>query len=245
MSSFYVGYLPKAPKDISRVVRRVVVVLFAIGIVISIALVGAQRRFDQSAFEFTKIRAFEGTIQVKPYPMLMVRRPGAVSPDQQFSRYLLVGVGKHGAAVSDFDGMRVELKGKLIYRAAQTMVEVMPGSVRSYGSSAPVEAAIIDGGYVRVRGEIVDSKCHTGVMNPGSGKVHRDCAVRCISGGVPPVLIDEGEPHRLLLLTNANGNRLDPGTFLDRVAEPVTVEGHLIQAGDRHELRVSRIVRAR
>ena len=36
MSSFYVGYLPKAPKDISRVVRRVVVVLFAIGIVISV-----------------------------------------------------------------------------------------------------------------------------------------------------------------------------------------------------------------
>jgi hypothetical protein len=25
-------------------------------------------------------------------------------------------------------------------------------------------------------GEIVDSKCYLGVMNPGQGKVHRDCA---------------------------------------------------------------------
>ena len=36
-------------------------------------------------------------------------------------------------------------------------------------------------------GEIVDSKRYLGVMNPGNGKVHRDCAVRCLSGGIPPI----------------------------------------------------------
>jgi len=36
-------------------------------------------------------------------------------------------------------------------------------------------------------GEIVDSKC-LGVMTPGQLTTHRACAIRCISGGIPPVL---------------------------------------------------------
>jgi hypothetical protein len=80
-------------------------------------------------------------------------------------------------------------------------------------------------------------------MNPGSGKVHRDCAVRCLSGGVPPVLIEENEPNRLFLLTDANANPLDPAMFLDKVAEPVTVAGYLIRNGDLLELRAREIRR--
>jgi hypothetical protein len=38
-------------------------------------------------------------------------------------------------------------------------------------------------------GEIVDSKCYLGVMNPGALIPHRACAIRCISGGIPPVLL--------------------------------------------------------
>jgi hypothetical protein len=96
---------------------------------------------------------------------------------------------------------------------------------------------------VTIRGEIVDSKCHTGVMNPGSGKVHRDCAVRCISGGVPPVLVENDAPNRLFLLTDAKADRLPTATFLDRVAEPVAVTGYITTRGDRLELQVQKISR--
>lgn len=35
--------------------------------------------------------------------------------------------------------------------------------------------------------EIIDPKCYFGVI-PGKGKIHRSCAIRCISDGIPPVL---------------------------------------------------------
>jgi hypothetical protein len=64
-------------------------------------------------------------------------------------------------------------------------------------------------------------------MNPGEGKVHRDCAARCISGGVPPAFLvrDAAGTTRLLILT---GHR-DAGQLLDYVAEPVTVRGSILR----------------
>ena len=52
-------------------------------------------------------------------------------------------------------------------------------------SDAPYESL----GKQTFVGEIVDSKCFLGVMNPGRLTPHRACAIRCISGGVPPVLL--------------------------------------------------------
>jgi hypothetical protein len=81
-----------------------------------------------------------------------------------------------------------------------------------------------DLGVVELAGEIVDSKCYFGVMNPGNGKVHRACAVRCISGGIPPAFAakDASGAIRTLLLSG-----VDSREILDLVAEPVTVRGRL------------------
>jgi hypothetical protein len=88
------------------------------------------------------------------------------------------------------------------------------------------------------RGEIVDSKCWLGVMNPGALTPHRACAVRCLSGGIPPILLvrrPDGPPLHLLL-ADANGRPIND-RILDLVAEPVTVEGELIQQGPLLVLR--------
>jgi len=42
-------------------------------------------------------------------------------------------------------------------------------------------------GNKKLRGEIIDPKCFFGVMKPGSGKTHKSCAARCLSGGIPAV----------------------------------------------------------
>jgi hypothetical protein len=81
-------------------------------------------------------------------------------------------------------------------------------------------------------GEIVDSKCHLAVMNPGQGKVHRDCAARCISGGIPrPFVVRDasGESHTLLLVGD-DGRKLNR-EILDYVAEPVRISGRLSRVG--------------
>ena len=89
-------------------------------------------------------------------------------------------------------------------------------------------------GRHRLRGEIVDSKCYYGVMKPASGKAHRDCAVRCISGGAPPAFVvrSTDESVLVLLLVGADGSSI-AREVLDLVAEPVEIEGEVSRMGDR------------
>lgn len=55
-------------------------------------------------------------------------------------------------------------------------------------------------------GEIIDPKCFFGAMNPGNGKVHLSCAVRCIEGGIIPMLRYEDEKgEHFALLHNPKG----------------------------------------
>jgi hypothetical protein len=89
-------------------------------------------------------------------------------------------------------------------------------------------------GNFELNGEIVDGKCYLGVMNPGSGKVHRDCAVRCLSGGVPILFATNdfrGEPA-VLQLTDSNQKPLSKATFLDHVGQPVRLKGTVLENGD-------------
>jgi hypothetical protein len=46
-----------------------------------------------------------------------------------------------------------------------------------------------DLGAFTLVGEIVDSKCYLGIMNPGETNPHRECAALCIGGGIPPLII--------------------------------------------------------
>ena len=66
-------------------------------------------------------------------------------------------------------------------------------------------------------------------MNPGEGKPHRACAVRCIAGGIPPLLVVEPTGRRRpsrVLLTGPGGRAIN-AEVLDYVAEPVRVTGEL------------------
>jgi hypothetical protein len=234
MNEFYVGYLTKAPAGISRRIRAVVMALMAIGIVGAITFASVQRTFAPVMFEYGKQRSFEGIIERKPFPTLLVKRPG--SPDSGSSHYLLVGEGKHGAdeEVSEFDGKSVRLKGTLIYRRKQTMIEVVRGSILVAGPAEALPATAKTLGIFELSGEIVDGKCYLGVMNPGSGKVHRDCAARCLSGGVPTLFAANdfrGEPV-VLQLSDSNQKPLPKATFLDRVGQPVRLKGIVVENGD-------------
>ncbi|MGO9438441.1 MAG: hypothetical protein ACLP00_29555, partial [Terracidiphilus sp.] len=202
MSDFYVGYLPQAPRPLATFIRRVVVVLGLLLVITALVLVFGQMPFDNSAFEYGKVRTFQGIVEIQPYPTLLVERPGAAGREEKYSRYLMVAPGKHAAndLVTGFDGKQVHLRGQLIYREGGTMIELVPGSIGPVDAASATKESIRDLGPVTVTGEIVDSKCYTGVMNPGRGKVHRDCAARCLSGGIPPIFISsDGEDQYLLV----------------------------------------------
>src|SRR6266705_6792734 len=244
MNDFYVGYLPKAPTALARFVRRVIIVLGLLAVTTSLVLVVGQMPFANSAFEYGKVRSFEGVVVTQPFPMLLVARPGEVGQQDKYSRYLLVAPGKHGAddLVATFDGKQVRLQGQLIYREGGTMVEITPGSVTVVNTGSAVQETTRNLGAVSLTGEIVDSKCYLGVMNPGQGKVHRDCAARCLSGGTPPLLVGtEGvttNAHEQFLLVGLDGRALGRDVLREFIAEPITIRGELLKIGESQMLKI-------
>jgi hypothetical protein len=239
MSDFYVGYLPQAPRPLASFVGRVVVAIGLLSVTTALVLVLAQMPFANSSFEYGKLRSFEGIIEARPYPTLLVARPGNLELKDKYSRYLMVAPGKHGAddLAAGFDGKQVRLQGQLIYRENRTMVEIVPGSIVSVSTVPAEQEAIRSLGSVTVTGEIVDSKCYLGVMNPGSGKVHRDCAARCLSGGIPPIFVTAHDGDQFLLL-GLDGQALGRDALREFVAEPITIRGELLQRGESRLLRI-------
>jgi hypothetical protein len=206
----------------------------AITIVGAISFASVQKTFGPAIFEYGKQRSFVGVIERNPFSTLLVKRPG--SPEAGLSHYLLVAEGKHGAddEVYGFEGKSVSLKGTLIYRSNQTMIEVVRGSISVQGAAETPPATEKMLGIFDLNGEIVDGKCYLGVMNPGNGKVHRDCAVRCLSGGIPILFATNnfrGQPA-LLQLTDSNQKPLPKATFLDHVGQPVRLKGTVVENGD-------------
>jgi hypothetical protein len=224
---FYVGYVPRAPKRLAGWLRTAVTVIVAGGAFVALTLTFAQHPFPAATFEYGETHTFSGVIRNFPSPSLETEDRRIV---------LLVAPGKRGAQelARAYDGKSVDLMGTRIQRDGDRMIEVVPGSIRVMNARVPAAPDWLRVGEFELQGEIVDSKCYLGVMNPGEGKVHRDCAARCISGGIPPALIarDQAGRRKLVLLTGAQGRAIHR-EVLSYVGEPVSVRGIVFRSGDR------------
>lgn len=211
-----------------------VVALLALGL--GAALVAVQSTVNQQArFEYGTTRSYEGVLVGDPVPLLVTEE----------RVYFLVDPQKHGfdpEALGHSNGRHVRLEATLIERDTQAMLEVVTGSVEDLGDH---EGRALDLGPVRddvvLRGEIVDSKCYLGVMNPGHLKPHRACAVNCLRGGIPPVLItryDDGTTTQTVLVSRDDEELR--AWILPYVAEPVQVRGRARRVGPLSVLEITR-----
>ena len=75
------------------------------------------------------------------------------------------------------------------------MLEMTEGSLQVIGDGAGGNPSYQPLGAVTLTGEIVDSKCFLGVMNPGNLKPHKACAIRCISGGIASHKLSTRKPN--------------------------------------------------
>jgi len=243
--TFYVGYLEPKPETARRL-KRWAASLVLLAAVVAAALAIATGPFDRAAYEYGSEREWQGTLEATPYPVLItMTRAVPGSPFGAYERFPLVAQGKHGAdaLIAGLDGATVRVKGRRIVRQETTMLEVVPGTIERFEPSLPAHGKpgpafqIEDRGHATFHGEIVDSKCFLGVMNPGRLEVHRACAIRCIAGGVPPMLFvresDGREAH--LLLVDRNGQPLND-RVLGLVGYPVTIEGRLERRDDLYYL---------
>lgn len=223
---FFVGYLPAMPAASRGATRRFVgaIVLCVCGVAVGAATLvrpPAPASWNASA------RVVTGVISAEPYPVLHIKTESGERAA------ILVGFGKAGAptALRDLHGQQVSLNtsvemarsGSLVYELsdANAATALGPGQL-------PVEEHL---GRVRVRGEVIDPKCYAGTMKPGEGKIHRACAVRCISGGVPPVLASNSRSGLAwYVLTGVHGEPIGQD-ILDFVADEVEVEGEITRRG--------------
>ena len=225
---FYIGYLSNAPRNLAKLVRRICLALFGLVVLTAILLALGQQKLSLSVFEFQQYRDFTGLIQAQPNPTLLVRDRNSLA------QYLLVAEGKHGVNVENFTGKNVKLKGARIYRDGMTMIEVVGDSIEILPTENKLDLANEDLGNFTLVGEIVDSKCYLGVMNPGSTKVHRECAVRCISGGIPPLFIArDAVGNKIALQLVSAKNEAVNQDVLDFVAEPIKITGQVSRTGEQ------------
>jgi hypothetical protein len=239
-SEFYIGWMPKAPTGFAKHVKRILLILFTVAVIVGYLLSTSQKKFSTASFEFGKLTEIKGVYYNSPVPMLKVFDKNNLS-----ITIPLVGYGKHGAETASMelekekkvslDGKEVTLKGTLIYGDGKTLLQVDKNEnpIVTIGSESTARLQQKDLGIQTIRGEIIDPKCYFGVMKPGEGKVHRDCAIRCILGGIPPVLHvqnEKGESNYYLLL-GPNGEKMNEAVQ-DFVAEPVSIEAKVVQQDD-------------
>ena len=242
-AEFFVGYLP-VPVGMARFARGVAGVALVGLAAVAGALASVQRPLGQGQFSWDTESEFCGRLQTSPVPGLWtVATEGSTGTPFTGAFVPLVGEGKHGPdvqllAAGDRD---IAFRGHRIERYGKQLIEVTGelagggAAVAATGMSPPAQVAL---GRQRLRGEIVDSKCFFGVMKPAQGKAHRDCAVRCISGGAPPAFVvrasgPAGEERTLVLLLVAADGASIAGRVLDLVAEPVEIEGEISRLGDQ------------
>ena len=192
----------------------------------------------------------EGYYFEKPVPHIAVPLGINSEGKELFQNVLLVGFGKAGATNvmtklqnrkgRSFEGAKIELTGFMIYGNGKALLQVTEEDnsniVFLAGATAPVP--ILDStGVTTLNGEIVDPKCYFGVMKPGEGKAHRSCAIRCIAGGIPPVL-HASDREEYFLIVNENWQPVNE-EVLNLVGDQITITGKEILWNDWKILKVN------
>lgn len=243
---FYIGWQDEMPPASKRRLRMFVFALACVCIAAGSLFVLSQQPFSSATFELGRITQLEGILLDRPVPFLQVY--WGVDPNGQpvYQHIVLVGAGKHGAheaimaaeksAGKPLDGQMLRISGSLIYHDGQTLLEISrkPQSIVPLpDASWPAPPKEVSIGATTLTGEIIDPKCYFGAMKPGYGKTHRACAIRCIAGGIPPVLKTSAPDGstRYYLVVGPQGQPVND-EVLPYVADQVSLEGELRKLGD-------------
>ena len=235
---FYIGWSGKTPESYFKKAR-----LFFVASLTGILLVGViyvtnQKGFIKSIFDYGESRKMSGYLV--RYPMWGIR----IKEDGEIKTIPLVGFGKKGSMetlskiIADHslqDGMKVTLRGTVFHYQGKYWMELteQENSFVSSGDQMMLNRNIEMGSYMELEGEIVDPKCFFGVMNPATKAVHRSCAIRCISGGVPPLFAirKDGQFVDYYFLHGENMESIDKD-ILGYVGIPVKIYGQIATYDD-------------
>ena len=149
----------------------------------------------------------------------------------EFSQYLLVAPGKHGAdtLIAAFEGKHVRMQGQLIYRDGQTMVEIDPKPLAAMEAAENPEHKLPTSDHNLDRrncGQQVLSRCYEPWARESASRLRGALFERRYSAGV---LTSTGE---IVLLVNHDGKPFAQDALREFVDEVVVVRGDLVRRGE-------------
>ncbi|WP_052172553.1 hypothetical protein [Psychroserpens jangbogonensis] len=242
---FYVPYIDGSlGSKTKQVIKRFAISSIALIVVSALLFSFSQKPFKNSTFELLSETKITGTFHENPYPMLRVE-----VAKNTYKTILLLGFGKSSAnpfleriqnEVKDLNGKTLSIEGNLIYYNGKTLIQITNDEkvILEEGiKQKPISKVAIS--KMTLRGEIIDPKCYFGVMKPGKGKIHRSCAVRCISGGIPPVLAttDNNNISQYYLITDLKGNPINQD-ILPFIGKPSEITGTVEKMEDWFLLKI-------
>jgi len=223
----------------SQFLRKRLLPIFIVIPILAFLVVFFQKPFNNHLFDFGNISEVTGTYFHSPVPML-VADEGELE-NSLSNEILLVGFGKLGAlgtmqtiqeTAGDLNCKKITLAGTLIHGGGKTLMELTQETASLIKvKDVPREPIpkTTNPTPIRLKGEILDPKCYFGVMKPAEGKIHKSCAIRCISGGIPPVFRQPtgktDQPYDYFLVVDENGKNINQ-EVLPFVGEAVSAAGN-------------------
>ena len=230
--AFFVGWSADTPKVDRRFMLAGALTLIAGGAAIGAGLGSNTASTGEGLWAMGGTRSLRGLLTARPYPSLFTQ-----DLDGTVRTVFLATTGKTAPPIDR--GMMetwVAVTGTLITRGQNTMMAVSsiaPSSTRisPVQFNAPIP---VDRGPVLLVGEILDAKCWFGAMRPGYGKTHKSCAALCARGGLPLAFCQLGacgDGVAAPLFLDSDGQAFGH-SILPLVADPVSVQGRLVEIGD-------------
>lgn len=243
---FYVPYIDGSlGSKTKQVIKRFAISAIVLIVVSALLFSFSQKPFKNASFELLSETKITGTFHENPYPMLRVE-----IAKNTYKNILLLGFGKSSAnpfldriknEVKDLNGKTLSIEGNLIYYNGKTLIQITDDEkVILEGTSKQQPITKVTISKMTLQGEIIDPKCYFGVMKPGYGKIHRSCAVRCISGGIPPVLAttDNNKISQYYLITDLKGNPINQD-IIPFIGKPSEITGTVEKMEDWYIIKVN------
>ncbi len=232
---FFIGWSPATPTADRRFLLGAAIGLVAGGGALGGALALGGPPIGAGVWDQGVTRTLTGVLSAAPYPLLRTRDLGG-GPRTVF----LATSGKTAPRIDpNLVGESVSITGTLITRGRNAMmavgdIEAAPSPLSNFQTPAH-----LDRGPVMLVGEILDAKCWFGAMRPGYGRTHKACAALCARGGLPLAFCQTGtcgDGMEAPLLLDQNGNAFGRSIW-PFVADPVSLQGRLIEVGDILQVR--------
>ncbi len=256
---FYIGYQKDAPASHSKWAKQFLVIALIIVISAASVFVLTQKPFSKGQYEYGDLTELEGILKLEPVPHLRVFNEKDIYGEERYKAVLLTAPFRFGATEilnnidlpdASLDSVYTKIRGTLIYNDGKALFELTEKEAAVIGYSPITTKLEIDTSLTldnkntpwtginnykietTLQGEIIDPKCYFGAMKPGEGKVHKSCAIRCISGGIPPVFkVNNFGNNEYYILYGEDESPVNE-RILDFVAERVEITGRFENLDD-------------